>query len=234
MTTKIVLSLLLLSFIPCRAQEGGKVTVRSVIFPGAGILDPLELYTGDKKEPVSVPIWGGKFSPEFELPRLDVWRFGHWETTTDDQGKTVRLFKERGRTKPPSANRAWLIFFQQASPDDSPLDVKALGVDDTAIKEGGFAIMNLTKGPIGMEIPGEKVKLDPGGRKLVQPGSQRGQVYPVKFYYSHNGKARPFVATTWFHGERRKRLAMVVQEKADRAPRLLTVDDIAAKPVEPE
>lgn len=229
MTTRLILSLLFATLLPGAAQEGGKVTVRSAIFPGSGIMDPLELYVGESKEGQSVPVWGGKFSQEFELPRLDVWRFGHWESGTDEQGKPSRVFKERGRVKPPSASRVWLVFFEEKPGGESPLQVQAIGTDNNALKEGGFAVMNMTKGPVGIEIPGQKVKVDPGARQLVQPASQRGQIYPVKFYYSRNGKAKAFISTTWFHGERQKRLAMVVQGASDKAPRLLTVDDISAR-----
>lgn len=227
---RAIAALTLVFLLPCGAQEEPrKVSVRSAIFPGSGVLDPLELYVGDGKEGLPVELWGGKFSPEFELPMLDVWRFGHWKNETDKDGRAARVFKERGKVKPPSAARVWLVFFQSKPGDDSPLQVQAFGVDDSKLKEGGIVIMNLTKGPIGFEYAGKQLKLKSAGKEVVNPGSKRGEVYPVKFYYSHNGTARPFVTTTWFHGERRKRLALVVQEREASPPKLLTIDDIAAK-----
>lgn len=232
-TLRAIGALLLLLLLPCSGQEGPRnVTVRTAMFPGSGIMDPLELYVGDGKEGMPVEIWGGKFSPEFELPRLEIWRFGHWETETNDEGKVVRVFKEQGRVKPPVAKRMWIVFFQTKKGKDVKLQVQAFGVDGNTLKEGGIVVMNLTKGPIGFEYPGKKLKIKPAGKAVVNPGSERGQVYPVKFYYAHNGQARPFVTTTWFHGERRKRLALVVRADESTPPKLLTIDDIAA-PDEP-
>lgn len=217
-----------LSAFSAAAQEGVKVTVRSAMFPGTGIQDPLVLYTGESTPGVEVPVWGGKFSPEFELPRREVWRFGEWASETNDEGKVVRVFKEKGHVKPPADRRLWLVFFREGAGDEEKLRVSAFGVDEGSLKEGGSLVMNFSKGPVGVQIGDKKVGLKPGKRTIVEPGSKRGQVYPVKFFYSHNGSPRPFVATTWFHGERRKRLAIILQGPEGSAPKLLTVDDIAA------
>jgi len=220
---------LLLSAPVCLAQAPGKVTVRSAMFPGSGIEEPLELYVGEAKEGLEVPVWGAKFSPEFKLPRLDVWRFGHWDTETNDEGKTVRVFREKGRAKPPAGQRAWLIFFREKDGPEATLQVRAFDVDEASLKEGGTLVMNLSNGPIGAEIGDKKAKIEKLKQAVIEPGSRRGQSYPVKFYYSHNGQLRPFVATTWFHGERRKRLAIAVGGGEAAPPKLLTVDDIAAR-----
>ncbi len=219
--------------VPAFAQQNAKVTVRSAMFPGAGIEDSLVLYTGEGKEGAEVPVWGGKFSPEFKLPRQEVWRFGEWETGTNDQGKVVPVFKERGRVKPPAGQRLWLVFFREKAEADSPLKVRAFSVDQGSLKEGGAVVMNLSVNPVGAQIGDRKVSVKPGSQAVVEPGSKRGQSYPVKFFYPHNGQLRPFVATTWFHGERRRRLAIVLQAGEGTPPKLLTVDDIAAKEDEP-
>jgi len=226
---RLSLVFLLLSSLVAPGQGAAKVTVRSAMFPGSGIQDALELYVGDDKEGLEVPVWGGKFSPEFELPRREVWRFGRWETETDDRGKTVRVFKERGRAVPPADRRVWLVFFRRDAKEDSALEVRAFGVDDAGLKEGGSLVMNLSPGPVGAEVGDKKVKVDSMRQAVIEPGSRRGQSYPVKFYYSHNGQLRPFVTTTWFHGERRKRLALVVGGGEAGVPKLLTIDDVSAK-----
>lgn len=225
----ILILSLLFPLLPAAAQETAKVIVRSAMFPGSGILDPLELHVGEGREGLSVPVWGGKFSPEFELPRMDVWRFGHWETTTNDEGKRVRVFKERGRVRPPAGRRLWLVFFQAKPGNDSPLRVKAFAVDEGSLKEGGCVVLNFSEGPVAAQIGDKKTKVESGKQTVVEPGSSRGQSYPVKFFYPHNGQLRPFVTTNWFHGERRRRLAMVVQADKQSPPKLLTIDDIAAK-----
>lgn len=226
--------LFLLAVLPCTGQEPAKVTVRSAIFPGTGIEDSLTLHVGEGREGLEVPVWGGKFSPEFELPRQDVWRFGHWETATDAEGRSVRVFKERGKVRPPAGRRLWLVFFQAKPGEDAPLQVKAFAVDQGSLKEGGCVVLNFSSGPIAAQIGDKKTKINSGRQVVVEPGSRRGQSYPVKFLFPHEGQLRPFVTTNWFHGERRRRLAMVVQADENSPPKLLTIDDIAAKEDEPE
>jgi hypothetical protein len=96
-------------------------------------------------------------------------------------------------------------------------------------KEGGAAVMNLTKDPVGVRIAETKVRVNPGGRQVIDPGTQRQQSYPVHFYYPRNGKPHPFVMTKWFHGERLRRLALVVPTQEGRAPKLLVINDLAAR-----
>lgn len=213
----------------CAAQQGGKVLVRSALFPGAGVLDPIQLYTGEGGESVEVPLWGGKFTPEFELPRMDVWRFGRWTTEANEQGRQVPVFHERGRVVPPAAGRVWLILFQAKPDEDSPLVVQAFGVDEAGFEEGAVAVLNLSKVPVGVQIADRKARVEPGAREIIAPGSERGQSYGVKFFYPHHGQLRPFVATNWYHGERLRRLALVLQAGEAQAPKLLVVDDIAAR-----
>jgi len=40
---------------------------------------------------------------------------------------------------------------------------------------------------------------------------------------------RPFVETTWFHGERRRQLAIIMQPRGGRSPRMFTLVDIAGQ-----
>lgn len=221
----------LLTTIPCVAQEqeSGDVTVRSAILPGAGIEDSLELYLGENGRSRTVTVWGGKFSPEFELPRRDVWRFGHWETEENENGGEVQVFNERGRVVPPDGERIWLVFFKQEAGEKAPLQVQAFGVDEAMLAEGGIVVLNLSQGPVGVEIKDVKTRVDPLKREFLEPDAEEGEPYPVKFYFSHDGEARPFVMTNWFRGERRRRLAMVVQADASSAPKLLVIDDIMAR-----
>lgn len=211
-------------------QSESKVTVRSAMFPGVGIMDPLQLYTGEGGKSEKVPIWGGKFTPEFELPRMDVWRFGSWEKSTNEDGRSVEVFHERGRVKPPASSRVWLIFLRtKPGEENSPLSVQAFAADNVGFEEGAVGVMNLTKVPVGVEIATKKVRINSGGRQVIKPGTRRGQSYAVRFYYPHNNQLRPFVTTNWYHGERLRRLALIVPGRVDGPPNLLVVDDIAAR-----
>lgn len=230
----LILLVSLLSANAASGQARSKTTVRAVAFPGSGIQDPLELYVGEGKDGLKVPLWGGKFTPEFPLPRMDVWRFGHWENGTDDSGKAIRVFNELARTKPPATSRVWLVFIESKSATGQTLRVSAIGADESALKEGGTLVLNLSPQAIGVQIGDKRAKVAPGKQAAMEPGSKRGQAYPVKFYFSQDDNVRPFVTTNWFHGERRKQLALVIQPTPDAPPKLLTIDDVASKQADEE
>ena len=214
-----------------------KVEVRAAYFPGAGGNLELELYTGEGGRSLPVTVWPGKLSPEFELPRLPVWRFGKWETKPDPnrEGRTVEVFVERGRAKPVAARRQWVLMLRSSNKEDAPLTVRCYGADNTSMREGGALFLNLTQGPIGVEVAGEKIGIEPGKHRIVNPNTNRGDQYPIALYYQvAENKYRPFVESTWFHGERRRTLAIIMQREGARAPRMFSIPDVESRVPEGE
>lgn len=110
--------------------------------------------------------------------------------------------------------------------DVLPWDVHAINVDAANLGEGGIVVLNHAQGTIEMELNDETVSLDVGGVKMVRPDPESGDRYNVKFYVIQNGRRRPFVTTNWFMGEKRRRLAAVVQGKSAPVPKVLVIDEI--------
>lgn len=204
------------------AQES-KVRVCAGVFPGGGGAK-LELLLADEISSMPIEPWDGKLSPEFQLPRLPLWRFGTWKSVKDAAGKTVKTFSERGRVKPDPAGRQWLLFFSNGG-KESPLVVKSFAADDGSIKEGGTMVLNLSRFEVGGKLKDTPFQVLPNQHAFVNPGTKRGEQYPVLFAYAKDGGSEYFIRTTWFHGQDLRRVAMVIQPENSPAPKLFTLSD---------
>lgn len=205
-----------------------KILVRGAIFP-AGQDENLELLLADGISGMPVTLWDGDLSPETELPRMPVWRFGVWKEGPDASGASDRIFVERGRVTPGQSRRQWLLLFPTGN-SSTPMTVKCFPADDSSIREGGVLILNLTTQPIAGIIKKERFSLKAGANTVVNPGTTRGEQYPIQFAYPFEGKPRIFAESAWFHGERRRRIALVVQKKEKSYPELFTMTDMTALP----
>ena len=228
---RVTAVLLLLTGSLWARERAAKVRVKAACFPGGGSELELDLYLGEDGESMPVVFWPGKLAPEVEIPRLPVWRFGRWETREDPdrKGATMKVFVERGRAKPAAAGRQWILALRQGGNPDEPLRIRTYGADDTAVREGGALFLNLTRGPIRVDLDGQRAGVGPGRHRIINPNTGRGQQYPIVLYYQVDDGFRPFVESTWFHGERRRRLAIIMHHPEARAPRLFCLTDIAPR-----
>lgn len=249
-----VLAVGILAPMPFLAAGAEDVAVRTAMLSGAAVPQDFELCLDEKggAMPVEVSVTG--FSAEVKLPRMKVWRFGHWETS--DDGK--KFFREEGTVAPPPGDTMWLVFSGNASASDAddapaegepsdepaeapagddaedataelPWSIQAINVDPSLLGEGGVAVLNLAPGEVEMEVNDDTKKLEAGDIELFQPKADSGVRYNVKFYVMQNGRRRPFVTTNWFFGEGRRRLAAVVQPEGRMVPKLLVIDEIDSR-----
>jgi|GEM_PF-2140699 len=225
------------------AQAGEGVAVRSTLLSRAKDGKPLALYLegGDRAQPI--PIGEMRFSPEFQLPRMEHWAFGYWTNVAGEMA-----FEEECRVTPPADSRIWLVFHhvqpeapgQGEAGDVDPegdeaagpveelppvLGAHALGIDD--LGEGGVMILNLAKREVHAEIGGQSLRVEPSGHALVIPEGEPGERYAVKFHVLQGERKRPFVTTNWFLGEDRRRLATVVEPPGSAVPKLILSDEIS-------
>ncbi len=211
------------------AQEPPKVSVRAGVFPEAGN-DKFELLLTEGGNSLPLEAWGGDLAPPVDLPRLAVWRFGYFKEEKDAEGKTKKTFVERGKVTPVAARRQWLMFFPTSGDPKGPVAIKAYGADDSAIKEGGALILNLTQMEIAGKISKAPFRLASGQSVVVDPETKRGDEYPILFVYPFEGQPRTFAESRWFHGERRRRIALIIQPPEASFPQLFTVTDIMPVP----
>ena len=211
------------------AQTPVNITVRSAIFPEGGA-DKLELLLGENGNSMPVKPWGAQLSPPSELPLLPVWRFGFWKEEPGADGKNKKTFVERGRVVPTKARRQWLLFFATKPGAESLLDVKCFAADDSAIQEGGALILNMSPTLIAGKISATEFRTAPNASTYINPKTSVGDQYPVEMAYPDQGKPVFFIRSTWFHSERRRVIALVVQPAGSKAPRLYTIVDVAPDP----
>jgi len=232
---KLLAWLLLLTGVcasPLHAQDPPKVSVRAGVFPDAGN-DKFELLLTEGGNSLPIEAWGGDLAPPVDLPRLAVWRFGYFKEEKDSAGKTKKTFVERGKVTPVAARRQWLLFFPASADPSGPVAIKAYGADDSAIREGGALILNLTKAEVAGKISKSPFRLASGESVVVDPETKRGDEYPILFVYPFEGQPRTFAESRWFHGERRRRIALIIQPPDATFPQLFTVTDIMSAPGEP-
>lgn len=211
------------------AEDAPKVSVRAGVFPEAAN-DKFELLLADGGNSLPLEAWGGDLAPPVDLPRMAVWRFGYFKEEKDAAGKTKKTFVERGKVTPVAARRQWLMFFPGSADPTGPVAIRAFGADDSVIKEGGALVMNLTPLEIAGKINKAAFKLAPGQTQVVDPETKKGDEYPILFAYPFEGQPRTFAESRWFHGERRRRIALIIQPPDASFPQLFTVTDIIAAP----
>lgn len=221
---------------PCHGEETVSVKAAMIPIPAPG--ESVGLWTGDRTPTKEVPVGGPGFSATVLLPRLEVWRFGH---IAGEPGK--KHFEEIGRVTPPPGNRVWLVFCQQeadrtpdAQESENPpeegsgskpaWDVLALEVDQASFPGGSAMILNRSGGPVEVEFGGETIVVEAKESAVLKPSSESESGHPVRFSYKRNDRKRPFVATNWLLSQSRRRLAVVIPQRENSPPKLITVDEI--------
>ncbi len=213
----------------CRGETDGPVTVRAVMVGSSPDEKASVVYLQDRTPVEPLPIGNRRFSEKFQLSREKPWVFGFWTNVAGS-----KAFQEECRIDPPAASSVWLVFHQKESEalsdggeTSASLSVQVL--DSSAVQEGGVAVLNLSDAEIEAEIREQTSSVEAGRQWVMTPGGEMGDRYAVRFHMLQNGRKRPFVTTNWFLGEKRRRLAVILDEPGRTVPKLIAIDEIDAR-----
>jgi hypothetical protein len=211
------------SLFPCGAQEGQKIALKFVSFPGVADPEPLELLIGEEKI-MEVEAPSSEISKPYAVKRQATWMVGKMVTGEDGKSK----FEIYGKTKALTSSKQLLLLIRKGKTNAEGFKILALDGRGTQFAGEKFLFLNVAKVDIAGVVGKKKFALKPGAHSILKPKADHGarkNLCHVSFAYRQQKEWKVFSNTTWPVSKSARALVFFYQDPKTRHLRLHTIRD---------
>lgn len=184
---------LVLSLQPCRAQNAAEVSLRCISFPKSEEAVKVKLLVGEGKF-LDIEAPSKWLSPPVRVAALGTWVVG--ETANGPDGKPV--FKEFGRATAPASPEQILILVRKGKDNAAGFDLVALDARASGFGAGHYLFMNAAKVDVAGVVGEEKFLVKPGQHMIIKPKIPNGEhTIHTALYFRKGDDAKPFFSSEW-------------------------------------
>ncbi|MFK7851476.1 MAG: hypothetical protein AB8D78_10905 [Akkermansiaceae bacterium] len=222
------LTALVLSLLPCGAQQAGEVTIQFLSFPKTVDPQPLELLIGEGKT-LEVEIPTNELSKPYKIPRMTDWIFG--KSVTGEDGKPA--FNVFGRAPALAAPNQLILLVRKGANDNN--EVEIIPIDNQIANFGGgeFLFINAAKVDIAGQIGDQKFAVKPGKHAIVAPkadvprknGVNGKGLANAALYFRKDNEAKPFFRSIWPLNEKARALIFFYHDPKNQGLRMHSIRD---------
>lgn len=214
-------STLILPLAEGQAQNEGQVSLQFVSFPRSNDGEPVELQIGEGRT-IEVAIPTNEISPAYRVPRMAEWVVGKNGAGPDGQ-PAFNVFARGAALDSPSQ---LILLIRKGRTHAEGFEMVALDSRDTGFGGGRFLFLNASDVSVAGETGGERFALRPGAHTIVTPRAESGErSFHAMFYFSLEGRARPFFSSRWPVSDRARSLVFFYHDPNSGQLRFHTIRD---------